>query len=659
MNQRAPRDPHRWQRLRLMIVAWGFALAAVVLAGRAVYLQWWQAEELSSRAQREFLKKVEVVPRRGIIYDRQQQELAVSLDTESVYARPLSVKTPQETGRLLARALELPPEQVVARLKSERPFVWIERRISPDQAEAVRALELRGVGLMTEPRRFYPYTSLACHLLGFAGLDAKGLEGVEARYDAKLKGPAVLSTSLRDALGRTIHLTPAAFTNLPEGHHLILTLDRRLQYQAEKALAGAVIKHRAKGGLAVVVIPQTGEILACASYPVFNPNVFGDYPKDTYRNRVVTDAFEPGSTFKMFVAAAALNSGKIPLDRTFYCEQGEWGIGGRVIHDTHSYANLTLPEIIKVSSNIGAAKVGQTLGAKALHETFKAFGFGDPTQVDLPGEADGILRSANAWRPVDLANICFGQGVAVTGLQLVSAVAAIANGGVLMKPHAVKAVVDQSGHLVEETTPQVVRRVMEAGAARSLTQILEGVTQPGGTGTLARVEPYSVAGKTGTAQKLDPKGGYSQSDYLALFTGFLPADDPKAAILVLIDTPRGQHYGGVVAGPAWATIARAALETLEVQPPAPGSLLVKRSAPATGRMAPPAPKDPTPELAAGRVPDLRGHSLRQVLRLAQEHRLPLTLNGWGRVTSQDPAPGAPLLPGGSLHLTMSPAEGGA
>ncbi|MCA1905508.1 MAG: hypothetical protein LDL11_02820, partial [Desulfarculus sp.] len=478
MNHRAPRDPHRWLRLRLMIVAWGFALAAVVLGGRAVHLQWWQGEELAARAQREFIKKVEVIPRRGIIYDRQQQELAVSLDTDSVYARPLSIKTPEQTGRLLAKALDLPPEQVVARLKSERPFVWIERRISPDQAEAVRALELRGVGLMTEPRRFYPYTTLACHLLGFAGMDAKGLEGVEARYDAKLKGPAVLSTSLRDALGRTIHLTPAAFTNLPEGHHLILTLDRRLQYQTEKALAAAVFKHRAKGGMAIVLAPQTGEILACASHPVFNPNVFGDYPKETYRNRLITDAFEPGSTFKMFVAAAALNSGKIPLDRTFYCEQGEWGIGGRVIHDTHSYGHLTLPEIVKVSSNIGAAKVGQAVGAKVLHDTFRAFGFGAPTQVDLPGEADGILRPASAWRPVDMANICFGQGVAVTGLQLVSAVAAIANGGVLMKPHAVKAVVDQSGHLVEETTPQVVRRVMGANEARILTQILETVTQP-------------------------------------------------------------------------------------------------------------------------------------------------------------------------------------
>ncbi|MFH1060105.1 MAG: penicillin-binding transpeptidase domain-containing protein, partial [Pseudomonadota bacterium] len=592
MIKSAVKDPRRQMRQRLLAVAAVFALTGLFLTGRALDIQLIQGERLTELARNEFLKKFEMVPRRGIIYDRHQQELAVSLDTESVFARPLAMHAVDDSARLLAGALEMPESLVHKRLNGERPFVYVARRVSPDKAEAVRALELKGVGLITEPRRFYPYTTLACHVLGFAGLDARGLEGVEARYDALLKGPVVSATVLRDAIGRTIHLTPVAMANPPEGRQLILTLDMRLHYQVEKILAATVARHHALGGQAVVMAPQTGEVLAMASLPAFNPNVFGSYPKETYRNRVITDAFEPGSTFKMFVAAAALASQKVPADRRFWCEQGEWSIGGRVIHDTHAYGQLNLAEIVKVSSNIGAAKVGQALGSAALYDTFRSFGFGQETQVDLPGETGGILRPAGAWRPVDMANMCFGQGVAVTGLQLTSAVAAVANRGVLMRPHLVKAVVDQSGHLVEETTPTVVRRVLGEREARELTAMLEGVTQPGGTGTLARVEPYSVAGKTGTAQKLDPKGGYSQSDYLALFAGFLPADDPKLAIMVLIDTPRGSHYGGVVAGPAWAAIARAALAALDLAPAPAGALMAKAKAPAAGAPAPAAPPAP-------------------------------------------------------------------
>lgn len=667
MIPRVDNNGKHYMRLRLGLLAVGFAVAFVALVGRAVDLQVFQREHLLARAQREFMKQVELAPRRGIIFDRNQEELAVSLDTESVYARPLTITTPRQTGHLLAQALGLPEDQVVKRLKEERGFVWVARRISPDKAEAVRSLELTGIGLINEPRRFYPYTSLACHVLGFAGMDAKGLEGVEAEYDSVLRGQVSKVTSLRDALGRTIYLTPAAFTSLPEGNHVILSLDKRLQYQVEKILAATVAKHHAAGGQAVVIVPQTGEILAMASVPYFNPNVFGRFPKESFRNRVITDTFEPGSTFKMFVAAAALNTKKATPLSQFYCENGEWGIGGRVIHDTHEYGQLSLTEIIKFSSNIGAAKVGQLVGAEELYNVIKGFGFGRPTEVDLPGESRGILRPYRSWRPVDLANICFGQGVAVTGLQLVQGVAAVANGGVVMRPYLVKAVVDQSGHLVKENQPQVVGRVMGEREARQLTTMLEQVTQPGGTGTAARVDPYTVAGKTGTAQKMDPNGGgYSHSDYMSIFTGFLPAEDPKLAILVVIDTPKGQHYGGLVAGPAWAAIARLALDAQGVQPPHnPDTLLVRQGA---GQPAVPAPKavaaprkpqDAGPALAQGKVPDLRGFSLRQVLRLAKEQRLPIIVNGWGRVVSQQPQPGLTLEPEQQLKVELAPAEGGA
>lgn len=664
MIPQVSKNGKHWLRVRLVLLALGFGLGFLLLVGRAVDLQVIQREHLLARAQREFMRQVELTPRRGIIFDRNQEELAVSLDTESVYARPLGITTPKQTGHLLSQALGMPEDQVVKRLKEERGFVWVARRINPDRAEAVRALELTGIGLINEPRRFYPYSNLACHVLGFAGMDAKGLEGVEAQYDSVLRGHVSKVTSLRDALGRTIYLSPAAFNALPEGNHVILTLDKRLQYQLEKVLAATVAKYHAAGGQAVVMVPQTGEILAMSSLPTFNPNVFGRFPKESFRNRVLTDTFEPGSTFKMFVAAAALDTKKATPQSQYFCENGEWGVGGRVIHDTHKYGTLSLAEIIKYSSNIGAAKVGMGVGAEELYKTIKSFGFGRPTEVDLPGESRGILRPYRSWRPVDLANICFGQGVAVTGLQLVQAVAAVANGGVLMRPYVVKAVVDQSGHLVKENQPQVVGRVMGEREASVLTAMLQGVTQPGGTGTQARVDPFPVAGKTGTAQKLDPSGGYSQSEYMAIFTGFLPADNPKAAVLVVVDTPKGQHYGGVVSGPAWAAIARAAMDTLGVQPPSQATQLVRAAVPPASAKAQAQrprlrPADPAPALAQGKMPDLRGLTLREVLRLARDQRLLISVNGWGRVVSQSPEPGISLEPRQELKVDLQPAEGGA
>ncbi|KMY65654.1 hypothetical protein AAU61_20970 [Desulfocarbo indianensis] len=662
MNARQEARERQWLRLRLWLVGAFFGLAFVVLLGRAVHLQLFQHQELTARAQREFLKQVEIAPRRGIIFDRNQEELAVSLDTHSVYASPLKITQPRGVGRSLAAALGLPAQEVIKRLSGEKGFVWIARRVSPDKAEAVKKLELEGVGLVMEPRRFYPYTTLACHVLGFAGLDARGLEGLEKGHDRVLKGQSHTLTSLRDALGRTIHLTPAALTKLPEGNHLMLTLDKGIQYRAEKILAETVAKYRAKGGQAIVMIPQTGEILALASLPAFNPNVFASYPQEVYRNRVLTDTYEPGSTFKTFVAAAALMSHKVTLDQLFDCEQGAWQIGGRTIHDTHEYGKLNLADVIKLSSNIGAAKVGQTIGADELYKTIQAFGFGQGTGVDLPGESRGILRPVGAWRPVELANICFGHGVAVTALQMAQAFAAIANGGVLMRPYVVRAEVDSSGHLIAETQPRVVRRVMSAREARILTGMLQRVTEEGGTGTRARVGSLPVAGKTGTAQKVNPGGGYSRSEYMASFMGFLPADNPQIVVAVIIDTPRGQHYGGVVAGPAFSQIARASLDVLGWQPEA--GLQTAREpkaapAPALAKAKPLDPElaemEPKHLLALGLAPDLTGYTLRQVLDMSGMVRL--SLQGWGRVVAQEPAPGRPLSKG--LSLRLAPQGGGA
>lgn len=656
-------DSKRWLRLRLWMVGLIFVMAFLVLVGRSVDLQVFERQRLATIAQKEFMRQVHISPRRGIIFDRNQEELAISMESQSVFAHPLGVTTPRDTGRKLARALGLDSRRVIAKLKGERRFEWIARRVLPQRAEAVRRLKLKGVGLIAEPRRIYPYTTLASHVLGYAGADARGLEGLELSYDKVLKGQTAKAIRLRDALGRTVHLTPEAFAQLPEGRHLILTLDKSLQYHTEKILAQAVAAHRAQGGMAVVMIPQTGEVLAMAVAPGFNPNVFSSYRRGRVRNRVITDVFEPGSTFKAFMAAAALASNKISLEQTFDCEQGEWKVGGHTLHDTHKYGRLNLADIVKFSSNIGAAKVGLALGPKALHRMFEAFGFGRPTGVDLPGEAGGILRPYQSWRPVEAATVCYGHGVAVTALQLAQAMAAVANNGVMMRPYLVRAVVDHEARLVRENQPQVVRRVLGVREARLLTSMLVRVTEPGGTGELARMKPFVVAGKTGTAHKVKPGGGYSKTDYMSSFIGFVPADDPRVVVLVVIDTPRGKHYGGQVAAPAWAAIARAALGAVGVHSVQEAGLEPGR--PAGHAPAPPAPADmqmaarlAAEALAAGRLPDLRGLTLRQAHALAGRLQLKLHTKGWGRVVSQRPRPGGPAK-GVTLRLTLSPAHGGA
>ncbi|MGD8563044.1 MAG: penicillin-binding transpeptidase domain-containing protein [Desulfarculaceae bacterium] len=656
---KAKKDLHnrRWIRARLLIIGVCFALFFAALLARAVDLQILDQERLQGLAQREFMRRAKLAPRRGIIYDRNQQELAVSLDTDSVYASPVKITDPASTARKLAKVLGQPYRKVRANLKGEKGFRWLQRRIPPEKAQAINQLDLKGIGLVKEPRRFYPFTTLACHVLGFSGLDARGLEGLEKYYDKTLKGDSPTVTSLRDNLGRTIHLTPAAFTTLPEGHHLILTLDKRLQYQVEKVLAATVSRYRAQAGQAVVLIPQTGEILAMASWPVFNPNVFSEYPSQAFRNRNVTDAFEPGSTFKIFAAASALQNGKVALDQLFDCENGTWTVGGRTIHDTHKYDLLNLADIVKYSSNIGAAKVGQALGAKTLAMTIKAFGFGRHSGVDLPGESRGILRPASTWRPVELANICFGQGVAVTPLQLTSAVAAIANGGVLMRPFVVRAEIDQHARLIRETQPQARGRALGARQARLLTEMMVRVTQKGGTGTKARLEPFPVAGKTGTAQKTKPGGGYSHKDFISSFVGFAPADNPKVAVLVVIDTPRGAIYGGDVAAPAWSLITRAALEARGMYRTAPPILEAKTDAPPVAALSV-SQKNlvPSQAISHGLTPDFRGMTLRQVLRLCAQGRVQVSAKGWGRVIDQLPNPGAALK--GRLSLRLRPAGEG-
>ena len=556
----------RWIRFRIVVVGTAFALFLGVIIGRAIELQILSGPELYEKAKGQYKKAIYGKPIRGTIYDRNHRELAVSIDASSICAYPNRVSSPQETALALAGALNLDQGSVLQKLSSGKRFVWIKRHASPMEESAVRKLELDGIDFRIESRRVYPLRTLAAQVIGFCGIDGEGLEGLEYYYDDTLRGRVTRHTAINDALGNwfTVESGPAASR---DGYNLVLTVDSNIQYVAEKALSKSVEQFSAKSGIVVAMVPSTGAVLAMAHVPEFNPNAFGQYEPWLWRNRAITDCFEPGSTFKIFLAATALESELFTPDSEFYCEGGKYQVGDNVIHDLHAHGALSLSDILKYSSNIGAVKIGKEIGSKDFYDKLKAFGFGARTGVGWPYEIPGMLQPVESWSEMDAVASCFGQGVSVSALQLTAAVAAIANDGVLMKPYLVQEVTDRQGHVVKRFAPTRLRQVISSETALRLTRMLERVVTKGGTGLRASLRTYRIAGKTGTGQKVNPKGkGYASDRHTASFVGFLPARDPKIVILVIVDEPKGPYYGGVVAAPVFKEIARATLQYLKISP---------------------------------------------------------------------------------------------
>jgi cell division protein FtsI (penicillin-binding protein 3) len=491
--------------------------------------------------------------------------MAVTIDVTSIGARPSMIKKPKATSRRLAKILKADRRYLLKRLKSKAPFVWIKRQASPKETAAVKSLDLEGIEFVPERNRFYPNKTLASQTVGFTGLDGYGLEGIEFSYDDFLRGSASKHTVFKDALGKVFNEEQAAERHIG-GRNIILTIDRAVQYIAESALEEAVKEYSARSGMAIVMEPQTGAVLAIAHVPLFNPNSYTDFNKELWRNRAITDPFEPGSTVKIFSAAAAIGSGNIRAHDIFYCENGAYKIGRNVVHDIKKHGWLSLQQIVKYSSNIGAVKISEKVGAKRLYTMFRKFGFGSKTGIDSPGETAGSLAHYKKWTSVDTGAIAFGYGLSVSAIQLVTAASAIANDGILMKPYLVQAITDQSGQPLKQLQPQTVRRVLTKKTARTVKAIMKTVTTKGGTGVNASLDGYAVFGKTGTARKLDKSGTYSSDRHMASFVGFTPADTPKLAILVVIDEPQGKYYGGTVAAPVFRRIAREALNYLNIPP---------------------------------------------------------------------------------------------
>lgn len=651
----------KWVRLRIGLIGVCFVAGFVLVAVRAFQLQVVHREDWQKRAERQYQKVIPLTPQRGAIYDRNGQELALSLEVDSIFVEPQRVSDPAGSARALAAALGMPRDQVLNKLTSKKGFLWLKRQVTPDESSRVRAMKLAGINFTKEHRRFYPNAEIGAQVLGFTGLDPEGLEGLELKYDNLLQGQGGYLVTERDALGRGIGSGDASVQGGAPGGSLHLTLDKNLQYLAEKELQAGLRSVRARAGSVVVLDPATGAVLAMASNPVFNPNSFQNHRPSEWRNRGLTDTFEPGSTMKIFLVAAALNEGLVKPYQVFNCENGTYRVGGKEIHDHSPHDRLTVHEIIKFSSNIGSAKIGKLLERDRLYRYLSEFGFGTPTGIDLPGEAKGLMRRPRQWFEVDLAAISFGQGVTVTPIQLAGATAAIANGGKLMRPYVVDHVVNRYGEVVEQRSPQPVRQVVTPAVAKQLSEMLVSVTEKGGTGTLAAIPGYRVAGKTGTAQKVDPvTGGYSADKRVSSFVGFVPAEAPRLVVLVLVDEPADQVYGGLVAAPIFARIASQALQYLNVPP----TLEVpKQELPPLPQLAQ-APTDEDqqeqlPEAEVGPVvgpvmPNFIGLSSRQVLQAMQQSGLNVRMVGSGRVVEQTPVPGAPIPYGSEVSVRLVP-----
>ena len=652
------------RRIVLLTAAFGFW--AVAIGARLYDLQITRNDEFVRRAERQQQRVIELDPPRGTLFDARGRELAVSVEVESAFAVPREIGDVKLAAAALSRVLAIDRARLEKQLGRDREFVWVARKLDPPQARAVRELELSGIYFLEESKRYYPLRETGAHVLGYVGTDNQGLAGLEARYDSIVAGRPGRRTVLRDAKAG-MALPPDLPSAAPvPGQDLVLTLDAAIQGIAERELAATVGRLRAKSGSVVLLDPESGAVIALASYPTFDPNRFSDSGPEAWRDRPVTDAFEPGSTFKMVTAAAALELGLVRPDERIDCEMGGITLAGVRIADHKPFGTLAFRDVIAKSSNVGTIKTALRVSNREFYDTIRAFGFGETSGVDLPGESPGLLLPVERWPPLAKAYISFGQGISITPLQLAVAFAAVANGGKLLEPYVVSRVGSGQSGRRPHPEPVVRRRTVSPSTIATLRSLLEGVTIEGGTGRAAAVEGYRVAGKTGTAQKAVPGRGYLANEHVASFVGYVPASRPRLVGVVVVDAPRGAYHGGEVAAPVFAAIAREALLYLNVRPERerpelwPGEAAPREpgSAEAPVQTAAVEPAPPREPVAAGTLPDFAGRTAREAVALAAALRLEPMLSGSGSVMRQQPEPGSPMpAPGARVELWLG--RGGA
>jgi cell division protein FtsI (penicillin-binding protein 3) len=666
---------------RALFVAAFIGFWMLVICARLVYLQFSQYDNLVNRARQQQQNSLETSPQRGELLDRQERQLARSVQTVSLFLDPdgLDVPTLDQNAKQLAQSLglkqaDLSKEFREAHAKNKR-FVWIARRLDADAANKIVALNLPGVQTQLEPKRYYPNGSLAAHVLGYVGLDGKGLGGVEQFYNAKISGEPGQLFLEKDANGKPYESYEIASK---PGQTVVLTIDQSIQYQAEQALQAAVERSRAKSGTVIVLDPRSGEILALANAPTFDPNRVADAKPETRSNWALQNIYEPGSTFKVVAFSAALEKKLVRIDDRIDCQMGAITVAGRLVHDHKPFGTLTIPEALAKSSNVAAIKLGMRVGDPTMYDYIRRFGFGSKTGVELPGETNGILRKVERWQPSSIGSIAIGQEVGVTPVQMVAAFGALANDGVRIAPHLIREVRDAGGNVVYRAQPEQ-RRVLSAETAIALRGMLEGVTL-NGTAKKAQLDGYSAAGKTGTAQKIDPKTrSYSSTKFVGSFVGFAPVSNPQVVIIVVIDEPAGAYPGGDVAAPVFREVAEQVLPTLGVMPdievkPDPELIAQRNEDPerAAKIREEQAQSEqqrqatlPTVDSNGGRagevvyavatrkamiMPDLRGRSVRDVARTCAQLGLQVEARGEGRVLKQTPSAGAEVNTGQLIYV---------
>jgi len=677
--------------VRLLIVAGVALLWMTAVFGRLGYLQLVRHSEYLARAQRQQQRTIEITPKRGAIYDRNLHPLAMSVPVESAFAVPAEIgDNKMMAARLLSGVLGVPRDVLEARFESGSSFVWVLRKLPPDKAEAVRALNLKGVYLQNENQRYYPKRELAAHVVGFVDMDEKGLGGIEYELDNLIRGKSEKIVVMADARQRWFD---GGAAQKDQGANVVLTIDEKIQYIAERELAAAIAKTHALAGTVIVQNPNNGAILALANWPKFNPNSPNDSKAESRMDRAVSAIYEPGSTFKLITLAAAFDQNLTNPDEVWDCENGSVIVAGHRIHDHKPFKLLTVSEILAKSSDVGAIKIAIRLGAPKFYEYIRAFGFGQQTGVELPGESKGLLKKIENWSGFSIGSISMGQEVGVTPIQLVTAVSAIANGGTLYKPHVV-AELRRGDQLLASSgplTPGEPREIIRPETAATLRRLMEGVIL-NGTGPLARLDGWTAAGKTGSAQKIDPATGrYSPTQLIASFTGFAPINDPAVTILVSLDSPVGQHEGGQVAAPVFKRIAEQVLPYLDVPRDVPlrpkliQTAYKQNESESDENLQDFSPVDFTaqPDDAAAQksdnkagaaqpavtvaldeggdivVPDFRGKTMREVTEMCLRLGLDPVLVGSGLATEEAPASGAKVRRGARITVRFAaPADAG-
>jgi cell division protein FtsI/penicillin-binding protein 2 len=550
---------HNRQKIFLILISAVFAGLLV----RLYYLQVMNHRRFTHIASSQHNTEVKIPFRRGIIYDRHTEPLAINLDAVSIFCDPRHVGNKEEAASRLSGLLGMERDAVLRKILRGKGFAWIKRKADKRTADRVREAGLDGVFFIEESKRRYPNDSLAANLIGFAGMDNKGLEGLELAYDEMLSGRCGSKQIIRDARQRAVLFRERESIPPVNGSSIVLTIDAVIQYIVEEELRKISEDNNVRAATAVVMEPVSGEILAMATYPSYDLNEYYKAPRDTMKNHAVSTIFEPGSVFKVFTASASLAEGVVEPGDIIFCENGEYEVRRRVLHDYHAYGDLTFEEVIIRSSNIGTVKTAMELGPEELYGYIKDFGFGRKTGIDIIGEVSGISRHPDSWSISDITTIPIGQGIAVTAVQLARAVSVIANGGALMRPYVVKTVLSHEGEVIKKFGPVTEKIVLSPETCDIMKDIMQNVVTDG-TGRFAFSEKYDLCGKTGTAQMVDPGGGYYDNKYNATFLGFAPKQDPAVSIVVAAFDPHPSYFGGTVSGPAFKRIAERVLEYLGV-----------------------------------------------------------------------------------------------